>query len=109
MTPRHYTAFAERLADWLDREGLTVNRRDAYGNIFLKIGALHRTIRLGDAALDDRYHYRYNVTTTKRDRYDRETKQFYYTHHDFDDLVHQLRYDVHRAKSQDLRLQQCGV
>lgn len=79
--PHHvtYDHAATVLEDHLYSLGVSVSRRDAFGNIFLKMDqGVMKTIKIGDAPVDDRFKYRYNVCQTSGDRYDPTTKQFFY-------------------------------
>lgn len=89
-----YDRAATYIEDHLYTLGITVSRRDAFGNIFLKMDhGVMKTIKLGDAPVDDRFKYRYNVCETSGDRYDPATKRFFYGTDALDALCAQLTRD----------------
>lgn len=96
MTPQDARHITTQLTTLLDDIGVAYTRRDVYGNTFLKLEPFDKTIRIGDAAIDERFRYRYNVMTT-HDHYDRSTKQFFYQPASWRRLRDQLIKDVARG------------
>lgn len=93
MTPQDARHITNQLTTLLDDIGVAYTRRDVYGNTFLKLDAFDKTIRIGDAAIDERFRYRYNVMTTHM-HYDRSTKQFFYPPESLQQLHEQLMRDI---------------
>lgn len=105
MTPQDARHTTNVLTTFLDDIGVAYTRRDVYGNTFLKLDAFDKTIRIGDAAIDERFRYRYNVMTTHA-HYDRATKQFFYPPTSLKTLSAQLLHDINRSRCQAFALQQ---